>query len=461
MIGTNEYGLWTLAGTIVGLASLAEAGLSISTTVFVSRDLSNNDEDALSQTLTFIFGAILILATCTSLIMWLGATQIVKMFTELTVEQRHTVSSAIQIGSLVVWAQLQQKVLNSLLQAFERYTIISIINTTQVMFVNLGLLVVVKLGGTTIEMMRWCAVVNIITLIALIGSNIFLLRGRRLRPSLTTNNAKMIGRYSFASWISMLGGNLYSYGDRLIIGSLMHAEALGIYGMITTIANQIPLLASLITQPLLPIISAIWMRKEQDKAILIKHLQQAVNINAVVALGMGAILFTFSLPIMQFILSKQLANEYYKIFQIAIVIYALYSLNSVGYYILFAIGAVMENLWINLLGAGLSLLLIFIGSYFWGLSGAVFGNIGYLLSLLFVVVGFKQMKLSALLWCQWVTFPFVWFLVAIIVSYLTEKTLINLFFFLIEALILSIWFFRNQSNILQILVIRKVVDAKI
>jgi Polysaccharide biosynthesis protein len=39
LMGVEEYGLWALASAIVGIVTLAEAGLSTATTVFVSQDL--------------------------------------------------------------------------------------------------------------------------------------------------------------------------------------------------------------------------------------------------------------------------------------------------------------------------------------------------------------------------------------------------------------------------------------
>lgn len=42
LIGVEEYGLWTLVSTMIGIVGLAEAGLAVSTTVFLSRDLAND-----------------------------------------------------------------------------------------------------------------------------------------------------------------------------------------------------------------------------------------------------------------------------------------------------------------------------------------------------------------------------------------------------------------------------------
>ncbi|HPD42234.1 MAG TPA: polysaccharide biosynthesis protein, partial [Anaerolineae bacterium] len=61
-VGLDEYGLWTLVASVFGLVELAEAGLSVSTTYFVSRDLADAAHSSISQTLTVTVGVSLLAA---------------------------------------------------------------------------------------------------------------------------------------------------------------------------------------------------------------------------------------------------------------------------------------------------------------------------------------------------------------------------------------------------------------
>ena len=90
LIGVEEYGLWTLASSVIAIVGLAEAGLATATTVFVSQDLGKEDSDGLSQTLTVTVGAMLILATIAAFALWFGAEGIVSIFTKLDNTQQLT-----------------------------------------------------------------------------------------------------------------------------------------------------------------------------------------------------------------------------------------------------------------------------------------------------------------------------------------------------------------------------------
>src|SRR6266508_1728975 len=105
IIGIEEYGLWALVSAAVGLLALADAGLSVSTTVFVARDLANKDYDGIAETLTVIIGAMLLLATLAALVFWLGAGTLAYLFPTLQERQRVVAEQALRISGLAIWAR--------------------------------------------------------------------------------------------------------------------------------------------------------------------------------------------------------------------------------------------------------------------------------------------------------------------------------------------------------------------
>jgi O-antigen/teichoic acid export membrane protein len=79
-LGVEEYGLWTLASAVIGVVTLAEAGLSTATTVFVAQDLGEEDVDGLSQTLTVTVTMMLMMATLAAVSLWFGADLLTNLF---------------------------------------------------------------------------------------------------------------------------------------------------------------------------------------------------------------------------------------------------------------------------------------------------------------------------------------------------------------------------------------------
>jgi O-antigen/teichoic acid export membrane protein len=239
LIGVEEYGLWTLASTIILVVALAEAGLSTATTVFVSQDLNKEDFDSLSQTLTVTIGGILILATFVCISLYFSADIIVSLFSKLEKSQHLAVVHALQLGCLVVWSRLLQLTLIGVEQAYQRYSLLNILNTIQNFSLSLGLVGIAWLGGRTVELIQWQALISILILIGHIWIVRSLLQHLHLRPIWNKEKVLAIADYSFTIWLLTLGTAIFSRGDRLIVGYYLGSESLGIYGGVTEIASAI------------------------------------------------------------------------------------------------------------------------------------------------------------------------------------------------------------------------------
>lgn len=457
LIGVEEYGLWTLVSTMIGIVGLAEAGLSVSTTVFLSRDLANDDADGISQTLTVTFGAMLLLATLAAIALWLGAGSLVGIFPNLEQAQHEVAVQALQLGGIVVWARLLQQVLVGVEQAHQRYGVINILNTFQISLSSLGMLVVAWLGGRTVTLIEWQALTSMGLLIARIWVGYSLIRNLELRPVWDSTKALTVARYSLRVWLTALGSALFSQCDRLIVGALLGTKVLGVYAAITSVTGQINSFSAIVVQPLLPRLSNLLEKQGINQGTLQQQVKQALQINGLFALGLGGALFTLAPLIVKVMIPGAITNEHLLAFLIAATIYALYSVNAVGYYVLFSVDAVNMCMAIQLASGTLSLLLIGIGASIFGLRGAVIGNAGYLGTLLLIFSGMKQVDIPVRMWLRWLNFLFLWFLSVVLVNIVSPKqvTLIT-FIFILQNVILFIWFISLHNLNLQFL-IRKLI----
>jgi len=447
-IGIEEYGLWTLVSAIVGIVTLAEAGLSTATTVFVSQDLGQEDKDGLSQTLTATLGAMLILATLGAIVLWVGSTSIVGWFPNLKQAQQITAIQTLQIGAWVVWTRLFQQILIGVEQAYQRYGSLNLLNTAQSILLSLGLLAVAWSGGRTIALMQWQAVVSILSLSI---HSLFvrsLLQKMRLSPNWNWEKGLAVGRYSRMIWLISLGTALFNRVDRLIVGGLLGTQALGIYAAITDIATQINSLSALPVQPLLPHLSS-FSGKHLEQPDLTYSVKQALQLNGVIALGLGATLITLSSSILTIVFPGEAIDQYILPFCIAISIYSLYSLNAVGYYILLGTNSTNTCTAIVLASGALSLTMIAIGAHYLGLLGAIFGNVGYLTTCALALLGLKRLSIPTYLWIKWLKFPLIWFLLVILsILFLPKNWEFGLGFSIVQILILLRWFSLQKDRLL-------------
>lgn len=449
LIGIQEFGLWTLVSAAISIATLAEAGLSISTTVFLSKDLIRNDNVATSETLTITIGLMLLLATLAALVMIYGADFIVTLFSKLTPTEQETAVASIRIGSIVVWARLMQSVLIGPIQALHRFGILNVVNTFQAVVTNSVLVIVAAKGGLTVEMTMGIALVSVGFFLIFVLVDYKLLEGRQIAIRLNRSKLNAIGRYSLLTWSSALGGQFFSQGDRLIVGSVLGTTVLGIYGAITSITVQITSLTAMALSPLLPRLSGTWSQESAGKVDVQTQLEQATVFNAFVTVGAGSLMFILAPYIVLFVIPDSNIGDVLLAFQIAILIYAIYPLNAVGYYMLFADGAVRTNLIINLLSGSLALLLIWFGAYSIGLLGAIFGNIGYVGSLAFIYFGMRYVQIPFINWVRWIRLPLLWLASVIVINLLLSEQLgLQFFAYSLQVMLFAAWFGYHQRHIL-------------
>lgn len=467
ILGIEEYGLWTLASAVVVMVTLAEAGLSTTTTVFVSQDLGNIDvdgnvdADSLSQTLTVTFGAMLILATFAAVALWFGAEGIITLFPKLDRSQQLKLIQAIQIGGLVVATRLLQQALVGVEQAYQRYDLMNVLNTIQCVLLSGGMFAIATLGGNTVELMQWQFLTSSVSLLSHVWIVRSLLQSMNLRLNWNQQKATAVGSYSLMMWLNTLGSTLFSRGDRVIVGSLLGSHMVGVYAAITDVTAQINSFSALPVQPLLPSLSNLIGQQGIDRHRLKQQVKQATQINGLVALGMGANLITLAPLIVRIFFSNQTTREHITLFCIATAIYAFYSCHAVGYYSLLATKAVKTCALIQLLGSLSSLFLIAISAYYFGLIGAILGNCGYLITFLVTVFGMKRLSIRASYWFKWLLFPLSCFSIVLLFSFIlyNHYIVMSLMFF-IQNTILLLWLFKTNKKSFMFILKKYAINKK-
>lgn len=446
LIGLQDYGLWTLVTATIGIVGLAEAGLSVSTTVFLSRDLANHDVAGASQTLTVTTGAMFVIATIVGIGLWWSAPAVVNLFPKLDQAQRSVAVQAFQLGGWVVWARLMQQIMIGILQAHRRYGMTNAITTSQAMLLTLGLVVVAWQGGRVVAMMIWQTIVtggSLLVLAVVAWRQMF---GMKLHFSFSLARGKAVASYSVMTWLVSVSGALFSQFDRVIVGAILGTNTLGIYGAITSITAKINSLSATPVQPLLPELSALLAKQNVDRLRVEQRVQQALRLNAVVAFGMGAMIFALAPLAVQIMIPGAVSSENLVAFQLAVMIYTLYSPNATGYYVLLG-DDVKTCMFIQMGSAIVSLTLIAAGATRYGLLGAVAGNVGYLGIWLLNYLGMKHLRIAVRRWIAWLRLPLVWFIIMTVAITLfnSEQTLGRILLASFGSIVLGMWWLRLQQ----------------
>jgi len=409
-LGISEYGVWSLACAFLALMTMCEAGLSVAAAVFLSKDLATNDAREAGCTIAFILLSATLLSAAIGLLLWFEGPLLVRPLTAFGRAEQGEAGRALQIAGFGAATLILQRTLVGIEQAFNWYGVITALDLVQTLVTTLGLVAIAWLGGKTVEMMEWQVLAAVILLIAHAGVVTRLFRNQQLHFEWSGSKGLQIFRYSLATWGATLGTAAFSQCDRLIVGGMLGAPVLGIYSAITGIASKINSFSGTAVQPLVPGLS-------RDGAMNVsseERIRQAVHLNALIAIGSGIFLYMLADWIMRKMIPGTSGAHEILGLQIAAVIYALYSLNAPGFYVLYAVGRAQTNAGVVLFSGVLSLALILLGSRYFGLLGALAGNAGYLLTLILIAYGLGKVGIALSHYLSWISFPLVGFVAALI-----------------------------------------------
>jgi O-antigen/teichoic acid export membrane protein len=443
-LGIHEYGVWSLAYALLSLMLIGEAGISIAAAVFLSRDLVKSTPDETSSTLTFVLASGAMMALLVALLIWFLAPVIARSIHAFSTADRAEVRQALQLAAFAVAAFVLQRILVGIEQAFDRYAAINVLDLVQSIVANSGLMIVAWAGGRSVSMMKWQVLAWVSLLIA---HGFFVLRlvaGRGFRPRWNAAKAKRMLKFMAATWSSVCGSAAFSQCDRLIVGGVLGAPILGVYSAITNIVSKINSFSGMAVQPLVPSLS----RDAAGIRPVERRVREAAQLNALIAGAAGILLCIFADQIMAVMIPGATTPQDIWGLQIAVCIYALYSANAPGYFILFAVGQEWKNAIVTLSSAALALVLVFAGARWFGLLGALAGNVGYLGTLLMVGLGIEQVQISLGRYASWVAFPLILLATAMGLGLeLKGHVWLQSILVMLEGILLTIWFSREQNGI--------------
>ncbi len=403
--GLEAYGVWTLAASLVALVAVAESALNLTTIVFVARD--RDEPRDVTASLTFLSALTIVMATVLSVGLYFDAELIAAQFSKLTALQCTELAAALRLGSAWVWTRLMQQLALGVQQGFQRYGPMNVLLTLQSSAANLGMIVLANRGGQTVEFMHWQVWVSAAGLLIHGAYAALLLGPARLKPAWNRARAREVGTQAWWTCLSTLGSQIFSQADRLVVGSILGASVAAIYAAITSVAGQINSLSAIGVQPLLPEVSRLLAA--QDAVYARPRLRRALEANAIVALALAVIFFAFAARILALMLPGLPVDDFVLPFRLAMVIYALYSLNATGYMLCLGLKATRETAAIVLCSALLAIASIALGASKFGLNGAVAGNAGYQLAWLLTILGFSLAHVTSRMWLGWLARPMVAF----------------------------------------------------
>ena len=448
-LGAKTYGLYVIILSIINFALVFETTIPIIFTVFIAGNATNNLPNTITQEeiIRVCLWMIVFLSATTLAILYSASPFIVAFFDHLTPDEQLLLANGIKFSSFIVAIRLLQQFFIGIEQANGNFKLFNVLNSLFNITQTVSILLITFFSHN----ITFLLYTQLIIALAFTGIHAFVCFRKKLITPISFWGipdkylAKSMAIYAGRSGLSSVGILLFSQGDKLIVGKLIGLESAGIYAAITALTSQINSLSALPVQPVISEVSRIKAKAEYEqsddsssKTQLSGVLSKTLQINSFIAFGCGCIIVLLAPELIQILFKNVLTNVDELIFSLRVItiIYTIYSLNAVGYYVLYATHNELENTVIVSFSGILSLCLIaWLGTHF-GLIGALLGNIGYLTTLYLPFRAFHRLNLPKILLFQKWYLPFLLLSVSVLTCFLSGDFWIRTFVVLCIALYL-------------------------
>jgi len=332
-LGTDHFGLLSLAWVVLGYFAIFDMGLGRATTKFVAEALGKGEEKEIpslvwtSVTIQAIMGIAggLVLAGVTPFLV----ERILNIPLELIDEARTTFHLlALSVPIVLVSGSFQ-----GVLEASQRFDLVNAVKiptSSLTYFLPLvGLFLEFKLPGIVALIL----LARLGALVALVILNF------RLYPELKrySNSFKLFPRlFSFGGWVmvSSIVGPILVYLDRFLIGSLLSMSAVAYYSAPYEVMNRLWIIPGSLVMTIFPAFSSLGTTRKED---LQRIYIRAIKYLLLIAWPIVLVLIVFAGNILQIWLGAEFAQQDTLVFQILL-------LGSLGGLLAPVSGALLQGL---------------------------------------------------------------------------------------------------------------------
>ncbi len=258
MLGQSEYGLYSLANSVISYLGLLSLGLGSAIVRYLMRCRADGDENGFNA-MAGLFLVIYSVISVLTIITGIGLTG----FTGVLFGQSLTQNEMIKLDYLMIIMSLStavsfvSSVYTSVITCYERYTwqkIIAIVNTVTIPLLNI-LILYLSMASVGIAM------VSLSGQVIMCMTNVWYckikLKIRFSFHNMPFQQLKDIAKYSAFVFIGLIADMLYWATDRILIGAMMGTVAVAIYNVGGTFQSILQNMSSAISNVFTPAVNRI------------------------------------------------------------------------------------------------------------------------------------------------------------------------------------------------------------
>lgn len=370
-LGVEDYGIWSLSLSFLGMMGVLEFGLGVSITKFVSEHVAKKDSISLSSTISMGFLINLGLSLMIMIPLYIFAPAISEMLFSLQ-DSSGKVAESLRIVSFGFMPMMFKNFGLAIPQGLQKYKLVNAIKITQnTLNILIAFLIINQKGSV------YYIVFSAVLLMWIIGLTSLYIGYLSIRPYnfhwlISRQSAKSIMSYMSAAGLTNIGIKLFNSVDKLVVGSVLGIEAVTYYSIAIGIANKLVNLSSALSKALMP--AASEMQTKGDQKALKKYLGLSSLMMLIINFIIVSGLLVTANRFLAWWLDPDLASVIVGPFCVLILIYGISGITAPAFHIANGIGKPWINAFGTLVqGIGVILLIVVLGPRF-GLLGAAWAN---------------------------------------------------------------------------------------
>ena len=236
MLGQNEYGIYTLAASVIAYLSLLDFGLGNAVVRYTAKMRAKEDKEgqySLFGTFTIVYSIIGLIALIAGLILWANTDNL--FGSTMTADELEQTRTVILLMVLNVAVSFPLSIYGSIITAYENFIFLRVVAIIRIL-VSTGVLVLILYFGH--KAVGLVVVQTIFNLIGLLINAVYC--NKKLRIKMRFNNfnwplIREIAVYSFWIFLNVIMDRIYWSTGQFVLGVTAGPTTVAIYGIAITI----------------------------------------------------------------------------------------------------------------------------------------------------------------------------------------------------------------------------------
>ncbi len=263
-LGTERFGLLSLAWVVMGYFTIFDLGLGRATTKFVAEALGKGEGGRVSQIIWTAVTVQAIMGAIGALALFVMTDYLVERVLNIPPALIYEAKATFHLLAFAIPVVMLTSSFSGVLEAAQRFGLVNAIRIPSSTLTYLLPLVGLYLGMGLPGIVALILLARLAALIAFVATNL------HIRPELKCYSAslKLLSRLaSFGGWITVTSivGPILVYLDRFLIGSLLTIGAVAYYAAPYEAVTRLFIISSSLTMTLFPAFSALEGRKNSQR----------------------------------------------------------------------------------------------------------------------------------------------------------------------------------------------------